>query len=153
MIDQCQACPTLWPVRSDGPQISRVIPGTGSFDAPNNQAFYLCPVPKTWWVIFQKAYISLLQMARPCFRTQRSALPFSYRDLLYISCASFSTTDTADTRGPVRLHDLHGQIACTMAWTHCRALSYLGPPTKLMAFCVTTYKGPSSIPRCGMCCL
>lgn len=69
MIDQCWLAQHYDLSDLMAPRSAGVIPGTGSSDAPNNQAFYLCPVPKMWWVIFQKAYISLLQMARPCFRT------------------------------------------------------------------------------------
>ena len=67
--------------------------------------------------------------------------------------ASFPTTDTSNTIGPVRLYDPHSRTACTTAWTCCRALSYSGPHSKLAAFRVTRCSGQGNIPRCGMGCL
>lgn len=88
--------------------------------------------------VFQKVYNSSRQMLWLCSITSgtQCILPL---------LISLKTTGSDDSYGP------NSRVICTIAWKHCRALSYLGPHSKVAGLCVTArYMGHGNIPRCAV---
>lgn len=63
-----------------------------------------------------------------------------------LKTTSLSAIDTSITNGFAGSQGPSGRAACTVAWISWRAFSYSRPPSKLAAFQVTWYMGPSNTP-------
>lgn len=100
-----------------------------------------------WEVVFQKVSNSFLPMAWPCSRFLGLLGLHPPLRLTYTRYSIFSNHGSLYHHRFCWLRRLRGQGCCiTTAWTCWRALSFLGPHSRLAVFCITWYRDRSSVP-------